>query len=207
MKKLICEKDIEALAESGTLSCAVDHYTIVTPSARDTAAKLGVLLIFTDERKEPSADPEIGAGAITQELVFNVLQSLIRQERLSPDFCEKLLETQRPYVYSEDPSGARVIDGKTVRMDADQEGGCVRRQKLEFGRSLPFSVSLLEINHGGRQRTRERDEILYAVEGAFCLRIGERRYTVKTGDCVFLPKETCGELLAESRCKIFCCSV
>ncbi len=43
MKRLICAKDVEALAEQGQKVMCIDADTLITPSARDAASAAGII--------------------------------------------------------------------------------------------------------------------------------------------------------------------
>ena len=42
MKRLICAKDVEALAQQGQKVMCIDADTLITPSARDAASAAGI---------------------------------------------------------------------------------------------------------------------------------------------------------------------
>ena len=42
MKKLICAKEVEALAQKGEKVMYIDADTLITPSAKDAAAERGI---------------------------------------------------------------------------------------------------------------------------------------------------------------------
>ena len=51
MKKLVCEKDIQALVNEGKKVCYIAEGTLVTPSAKDAARAAGIEISYGEEPK------------------------------------------------------------------------------------------------------------------------------------------------------------
>lgn len=202
VKTLICEQDVKALAEKGARFCEIDRNTIITPSARDMAAALGVELRCGEQGPAPceKSSPAAGESGITPELVMGVLQKLIAQGQLSSDFCEKLVRRQGIEQNDADESGLRIgRAGATGESEALSEKGRVCRQELlkESG------AGILLIDGGAYRWSWEENGTGYVAEGCLTASVNGRSYTVGKGDCVFIPRNTVVTLSSTSFCKVF----
>lgn len=194
MKKLICAKDIEALAASGKTVCYIDSETIVTPSAADTAKNSGITMT-----EQPAACMEKQAvhdtacaskpvdGGIDSELIYSVLKTLLEKGMLSglPSGLTGL-----PYDADCDPGGLKVVRGNTVKMDVFETGdpkATAFYQELVSKDESKMSAGFLVIDHSRFAWELTYEEIDYVIEGTLTIEINGKTYTAHPGDVLFVP--------------------
>lgn len=199
MKKLICEQDIKALAERGETCCELSGPVIITPSARDAAEAAGITFRAAGPSGERPAHPDQEENRITPELVLRVLQGLAAQGRLPSALCGKLTD---PYFQEEEDGGLLLL--RNARADELLPGTPgVRRRELFQGQGA--GTWILEIDRGVYPWAPEEDEKEYVLEGSLSVSAGRRRYSLQTGDCLFIPRGVSVELEAVGgRCRVLC---
>ena len=189
MKKLICAADVEEWVASGQKRCCIDRNTIVTPAAHDKARELG--LEFTDEpcgtlRSEP-------AGSETQDdLDMNAIFKFFKMLS-EKGMVEKLLGTalERPYQAETDPTGLKLVRGRTVKMEAyetGKPGAKVYRQEVIGKPDCSMSAGFLTVEHGSFAQETAHEETYIVLEGKLDVTLNERTFTAHEGDVLFIPK-------------------
>lgn len=217
MKKLICAGDVQKFAAEGGKICYIDSDTLVTAQAKDEAAALGIEFSTDAPSAAPAAAPAAQPAApattggnenmdgIDKDLIYNVLKALADKGMLNDVLKDIAPDTDVPYVCETDPSGLKVVRGKTVRMDEFFEGNPrVTYQELIDKNSSNISSGLLIIDHDTYEWTQNYDENDYVIEGSMTVTINGRSYTANAGDCIFIPNGATVVMGSkDSYCKVF----
>ncbi|WP_289355632.1 cupin domain-containing protein [Paenibacillus sp. S-12] len=189
MKKLICAADVEGWAASGQKQCCIDRNTIVTPAARDRAIELG--LEFTNEPCGTTSSE--AAGCKTQDdldmnAIFKIFKMLSEK-----GLVEKLLGTtiEPPYQAETDPTGLKLVRGRTVKMEAYETGTAsakVYRQEVIGKPDSSMSAGFLTVDRGSFEQETADAETYIVLEGTLDVTLNERTFTAHEGDVLFIPK-------------------
>lgn len=187
------------MAERGETCCELSGPVIITPSARDAAEAAGITFRPAGQSGERPVQPDREEDRITPELVLRVLQGLAAQGRLPPALCGKLTD---PYFREEEDSGLLLL--RNARADEPLPGAPgVRRRELFQGQGS--GAWILEIDRGVYPWAPEEDEKEYVLEGSLSVSVGRRRYSLQTGDCLFIPRGVPVKLEADGgRCRVLC---
>ena len=233
MKKLVCEKDIQALVNEGKKVCYIAEGTLVTPSAKDAARAAGIEISYGEEPKAccetpaacvapapapaapvaPAAAPVAAPAApaaeapaeISSDMIYEVLKKLADKGMLGDMFSAVAPAVDAPYVCEKDATGLKVVRGKTVRMDEFFEGNPkVKYQELIDKNDSNISSGLLVIDHDTYEWTQNYDENDYVIEGTFVVTINGKSYTAHAGDCIFIPNGASVVMGSKDHCcKVF----
>ncbi|MCE5173452.1 cupin domain-containing protein [Paenibacillus profundus] len=189
MKKLICAADVEEWVASGQKRCCIDSNTIVTPAARDRAIELG--LEFTNEPCGTMSSE--AAGCETQnDLDMNAIFKFFKilSEK---GLVEKLLGTalEPPYQAETDPTGLKLVRGRTVKMEAyetGKTGAKVYRQEVIGKPDCSMSAGFLTVAHDSFEQETAHEETYIVLEGSLDVTLNKRTFTAHEGDVLFIPK-------------------
>lgn len=188
MKKLICENDIRALAGNGEKACRIDADTIITPSARDEAARSGIEFVSEETKTECVSDLANSFSEISPETLNCLVGLLVERGYISKDLLQET-KPKKPYTYEKDPAGLKVVRGRSVRMEEFFPGNPkVKYQEVIDKEDSAISSGILVIDHDEYEWTQNYDENDYVLEGTMTVTINGRSYTAQQGDCVFIPK-------------------
>lgn len=192
MKKLICAKDVHALVKNGKKVLITDNDTIITPAARDAAKTLGVEITTGScaAQKCESAPQQKNEGAaeIDSAMIYKVLQAM-----MSSGLLKDVLEPtpEKPYTAECDPSGVKVIRGKSVKMDyfdTENPNNKVYFQEIVHKEECSMSAGFLTIDHSSFDWELCYDELDMILEGSVSVTINGKTYTANAGDVLMVPK-------------------
>ena len=216
MKKLVCEKDIQALVNEGKKVCYIAEGTLVTPSAKDAARAAGIEISYGEEPKAccetpaacvapapaapvaPAAAPVAAPAApaaeapaeISSDMIYEVLKKLADKGMLGDMFSAVAPAVDAPYVCEKDATGLKVVRGNTVRLIDKNDSN--------------ISSGLLVIDHDTYEWTQNYDENDYVIEGTFVVTINGKSYTAHAGDCIFIPNGASVVMGSKDHCcKVF----
>jgi ethanolamine utilization protein EutQ len=189
VKKLICAADVEEWAASGQKRCCIDGNTIVTPAAQDKAKELGIEFTHGPCGTLNSET----AGCETQDdLDMNAIFKLFKilSEK---GLVEKLLGTalEPSYQAETDPTGLKLVRGRTVKMDAyetGKPGAKVYRQEVIGKPDCSMSAGFLTVDHDSFECETAYEEIHIVLEGTLDVTLNERTFTAHEGDVLFIPQ-------------------
>ncbi|WII35041.1 cupin domain-containing protein [Paenibacillus thiaminolyticus] len=189
MKKLICAADVEEWAASGLKRCCIDRNTIVTPAARDKARELG--MEFTHEPCGTLRSEATGCDTqddLDMNAIFKFFKLLSEK-----GLVEKLLGTalEPPYQAETDPSGLKLVRGRTVKMEAYEtgtSGAKVYRQEVIGRPDCSMSAGFLTVDRDSFEQKTAREETYIVLEGTLDVTLNERTFTAHEGDVLFIPK-------------------
>lgn len=189
MKKLICAADVEEWVASGQKRCCIDRNTIVTPAAHDKARELG--LEFTDEPCG-SLISESANCATQDDLDMNAIFKFFKMLS-EKGLVEKLLGTalEPPYQAEKDPTGLKLVRGRTVKMEAYETGTSdakVCRQEVIGKPDCSMSAGFMTVDHGCFEQETNQEETYIVMEGTLDVTLNERTFTAHEGDVLFIPK-------------------
>lgn len=207
MKKLICESDIRALSEKGEAVCRIDSDTIVTPSARDEAARIGITIENCGAPELISRDPSV-LGKLSSwpsETLDCLIQLLVERGYLTQELLQERKLPEKPYKYEKDIAGLKVVRGRSVRLEEFFPGNSrIQFQELIDKEDSSICSGILVIDHDEYKWTQSYDENDYVLEGTLTITVDGRCYTAQEGDCIFIPKGTTVIMGSKtSRCKVF----
>ncbi|MEQ7049726.1 cupin domain-containing protein [Paenibacillaceae sp. P-4] len=189
MKKLICAADVEEWVASGQKRCCIDRNTIVTPAAHDKARELG--LEFTDEPCGTLSSA--AAGSETQDdLDMNAIFKFFKMLS-EKGMVEKLLgmTLDPPYQAETDPTGLKLVRGRTVKMEAydtGTSGAKVYRQEVIGKPDCSMSAGFMTVDHGCFEQETAHEETYIVMEGTLDVTLNEKTFTAHEGDVLFIPK-------------------
>ncbi|EHQ61010.1 transcriptional regulator [Paenibacillus dendritiformis C454] len=189
MKKLICAADVEEWVASGQKRCCIDSNTIVTPAARDKARELG--MEFTHEPCGTLSSEATGCETqddLDMNAIFKFFKLLSEK-----GLVEKLLGTalEPPYQAETDPTGLKLVRGRTVKMEACEtgtSGAKVYRQEVIGKPDCSMSAGFLTVDHDSFSQVTAREETYIVLEGTLDVTLNERTFTAHEGDVLFIPK-------------------
>lgn len=199
MKKLICAKEVEEACKSGKKSICIDADTLVTPSAKDAAASLGLEFVEGDCSCQETAPapaecectPAAGKGAgLDSDVIFKALQAMLAKGLINGNEFE-CANSDVPYLSEAHGNGLKVVRGGSVRMDEFDTGNPnakVAFQELVHKEECQMSAGFLEIDNSSFEWGLTYDEIDYVIEGTVVVTIDGKPYTGRAGDVLFVPK-------------------
>lgn len=188
MKKLICAADVEERGASGQKQCWIDRNTIVTPAARDKARELGVELTHAPCKTLRS---EAASCETPDDLDMNAIFKFFKMLS-EKGLVEKLLGTalEPPYQAETDPTGLKLVRGRTVKMEACEgtSGAKVYRQEVIGKPDGSMSAGFLTVDHDSFEQETAHEETYIVLEGSLDVTLNERTFTAHEGDVLFIPK-------------------
>ncbi|MHB8170111.1 MAG: cupin domain-containing protein [Thermincolia bacterium] len=203
MKKLITAADIKSILGTGQKVVYVGKDTIITPSARDTAAELGIA-IQTGTAPSAPAEVQVSAGTsgpactgdgcgpgaapegISQELITRIVMEVLSgMPGLKP---EPALVTEA------DPSGIRLVRGDSVKcepFDTGKPNDKVGLKEIFTIRESPdMAAGFMTLEDTAFSWNLTYEEIDYIVEGTLDITINGKTYRGKAGDVFYIPRNT-----------------
>jgi Ethanolamine utilization protein len=181
MKKLICAKDIETAHENGDQTVCLDNNTILTPSAKDLADNYQMTLQEECSKTDNKTSNDLPQN-ISKEVLVEMLKQLLSGSK-----------NDGPFIYKQDESGLKTVDGKSVKMDVFDTGNPdanVHFQEIVNKDESHMSAGFLEIDHSSFDWELTYEEIDYVIEGTLEVTIKGTKYTAHAGDVVFVPKNS-----------------
>ncbi len=204
MKRLICAKEVEEACKSGKKSIYIDADTLITPSAKDEAASLGVEFVEGDcccqgntvqnTATTPSAACSSGDNkGLDSDMIYKALQAMLAKGLIDGSSFEGgcAVSGDAPYAADSHCNGLKVVKGGSVRMDEFDTGNPnakVSYQELVHKEESQMSAGFLVIDNSSFEWGLTYDEIDYVIEGTVVVTIDGKPYTAKAGDVLFVPK-------------------
>lgn len=212
MKTLITINEVRKCIEHGEKSIFVDSNTIITPAAKDMAAEHSIKFtdevvtkvceeVVCEEKKVVCEDKKVVCeesicetvkkhddilGNIDKDLIARIVKEVLMETMMK--------KTQEAFESECDPSGLKLIRGKTVVCERFTNG----KENQEVG--LKDVVNTKESpNMGAGFMTIENstfdwelcyEEFEYIVEGNLDITINGNTYHGKAGDVFFIPKNS-----------------
>jgi ethanolamine utilization protein EutQ len=195
MKKLICASDVQALVKKGQKLFYTDCDTIITLAAKDEAHTLGVEFTTdptavekNDCKDKTTQQNNECAAEIDSTMIYKVLQAMMNSGLL-----KGVLDPtpEKPYTAECDPSGVKVVRGKSVKMDyfdTDNPSNKVYFQELIHKEECSMSAGFLTIDHSSFDWELCYDEIDMILEGTVSVTINGKTLTANQGDVLLVPK-------------------
>ena len=198
MKALITAEDIRKLHRDGNTAVdIVPRHTIITPEARDLAARLGVQV---NDRPGPATDEAGGEDGAVQE-IRRALEAKLPAGQHDPALLEQLVRKAMHEV-------REGFDGPTCeRQVADNGVVLVRGGSVQFGKfdgvpdkpigltdvigaadNSAISAGFMQWEKSSFPWTLTYDEIDVVLEGELHIRCGDNTYVGKPGDVFYIPK-------------------
>lgn len=203
MKKLICAKQVEAVEKQGKKVLYIDSDTIITPSAKDAAANLGIEFSTEPEPCEapacaasacepaapaaPAAQAPAAGGEIDTEVIYKALQALLAKGMLNGVLDGA---AQEPYVAERDAGGCvKLVRGNTAKWEPLDTGN--PSNKVFFNELIgaddksSVNAGFMTIENCSFPWDVGCEEIYYVVEGTLTVGLDGRVFTAYPGDALF----------------------
>ncbi|MDR0884942.1 MAG: cupin domain-containing protein [Clostridiales Family XIII bacterium] len=217
MRKLICEKDVQAFACAGSKTLYYDANTLITAAARDLAEKLEIKLVEGSETQTQSAccsnssspaSSSCDAG-LSEDIIYKALQVLIDKGIIDANTISNVAckDETKPYRYCKDASGLKIVDGGSVQLeylDTGNPSNDVNFQEVICSKeSSVMNAGFLDINSCTFDWPVECDEMYYVIAGPLNIIINGKTYTANAGDVVNLPVGSTVTFSAPGKAKMF----
>ncbi len=195
MKKLICAKDVEALAQQGQKVMCIDADTLITPSARDAAGAAGIEFRTGDPQTDccttsqgTHACQPATNGGIDSEVIYNALKKLMDKGMLGSVMSS--IGQDVPYVSEGDGSGMlKLVRSSTAKWEPLDTGN--PSDKVFFNELIgaddgsAMNAGFMTIENCSFPWDVACQEIYYVVEGTLTVEKDGRTFTANPGDCLF----------------------
>lgn len=201
MKRLICAKEVEALAQQGQKVMYIDADTLITPSARDAASSAGIE--FCEGTPAPqteccgSTSQDTHAcnptdKGIDSEVIYNALKTLMDRGMLGS--VMNSIGQDVPYVSESDGSGiVKLVRSETAKwLPLFEEGELVNKvfynELINADDNSQMNAGFITIDNCSFPWVTECQEIYYIVEGTLQVTKDGRVFTANAGDVMFFEK-------------------
>lgn len=191
MKKLICAKAVEAADKQGQKVICVDENTLITPSARDVAATLGIeFKTGTCEEVtnccETKTTCQSQSGEVDRDVIYNAVKALLDKGLLG-SLLSKLGEDV-PYV-SEGDSNLKLVRGNTAKWEVLDTGNPADKvfynELINKDDGSSMNAGFITIEKCEFPWECACQELYYVVEGTLTIESNGKVYTGHAGDCFF----------------------
>lgn len=192
MKKLICAKEVEALAQKGEKVMYIDADTLITPSAKDAAAERGIEFstdapckcCSEDTAEQPAAQNQSG---IDSELIYKALTALMEKGMLGNVMaaCQDV-----PYVSEKDSEGyVKLVRGNTAKWEPLDTGNpsdkVFYNELIGSSDGSSMNAGFMTIEKCSFPWDVACEEIYYVVEGTLTVEKDGTVFTAHPGDALF----------------------
>jgi len=224
VKKLITAADIKSIPGTGQTVLYMEPGVIITPSARDAAAELGITIRTGSPPAAPAAGqsaapaggqpaagsaaavctgeeggPVTGLTGISQELITRIVREVLAGMPGLPAEPEMVRE--------EDPSGVRLVRGETVKCDSFNTGNPkdkVGLREIFTTRESPhMATGFMTIEDSAFSWDLKYEELDYVIEGSLDIIVNGKTYRGKAGDVFYIPKNTTVTFSTPDKAKFF----
>lgn len=195
MKKLICAKEVETLAQQGQKVMYIDADTIITPSARDAASTAGIEFCTGTPQVEScstsqsthACNPTTNEG-IDSEVIYNALKKLMDNGMLSSVINS--IGQDVPYVSECDGNGfVKLVRSSTAKWEPLDTGNPADKvfynELIGADDGSAMNAGFMTIEKCNFPWDVACQEIYYVVEGTLTVEKDGRIFTAKPGDCMF----------------------
>lgn len=206
MKRLICAKDMEALAQQGEKVFYTDNNTIITPAARDAAQLYGIEITHQIAQQETCCPPkasEPDSAEIDTDMIYKVLKAMW-DKGLLKGIIDNVLHDK--YVAERGSGGLKIVRGQTVKFDPFDTGNPNNKvfcQELIHKDESKMSAGFLTMEKSCFEWELSYEEIDYVIEGTLTLTINGKTYTAYPGDVIYLPSGSKVVWSTNDKAKIF----
>jgi ethanolamine utilization protein EutQ len=213
VKKLITAQELKKQAGEGVKIVYLNKDMIITPSARDMAAELGIEL-RTGECAESSNNQ-----TITDLAIQAIVKNQTKGERLSLSDDEiniivqevlksiNLTPNKDTLIKENDPSGIRLVRGGSVICEAFDTGNPkdkVGIKEVLNSRECPnMATGFMTFEKSAFDWMLGYDELDYIVEGDLDIIVNGKTYHGHQGDVFFIPMGTSITFSVPNYCKFF----
>ena len=197
MKRLICAKDVEALAQQSQKVMYIDADTLITPSARDAASAAGIEFRTGDPQGECCATETsqgthacqpAANGGIDSEVIYNALKKLMDKGMLGGLMSS--IGQDVPYVSEGDGSGMlKLVRSSTAKWEPLDTGNPADKvfynELIGADDGSAMNAGFMTIEKCNFPWDVACQEIYYVVEGTLTVEKDGRVFTANPGDCLF----------------------
>ena len=204
MKKLIAVQDVRKNHAEGIKTIFVNKNVILTPSARDVAAELGIAIKAGEDcmtepieviKKEGKGD----AMGLKEEDINAIVKEVIK--------CLGMVAPKDEIVKECDPSGIRLVRGESVICDAFDTGNprdkVGIKEILDSKESPNMATGFMTFEKSSFDWTLGYDELDYIIEGDMDIIVNGTTYHGHKGDVFLIPMGTSITFSVPNYCKFF----
>jgi len=202
VKKLVTVNEIKSIANTGKKILYLEPGTIVTPAAKDAAAEWGISLREgpapvenEDSCSQSDCQEDLLMGCekpMDEKVVSCVDPSMI--SRIVLEVVAGLSHTKGEMKKEEDPSGLRLIRGKSVECETFNTGNPQDKvgltEILTRKESPDMATGFMTIEESSFYWELKYAEIDYIIEGTLDFIVDGRRYRGRAGDVFYIPKDS-----------------
>lgn len=163
MKTLISAQTIEEAMARGQEEIAIDPQTIITPQARDMAAKAG--LRFIEKAPLPS-----GGDDLTAERIYKCLSALLATGSLQQDFLDQLQAISAPL-------GLHIEQVQELNLPINGQGRFLHEKALKTLRHEVFAI-----DRKGKTYSAQKETVLTVISGEVEICTAGYRCQLAVGD-------------------------
>lgn len=218
MKKLVTASDIKNLISSGRKSLCFEPGTIITPSAKDLAAELGVVIESGPRRETaPAACPTAPPAAEPADCIAGACGTAAGANEISPALIAQIvrevlasvpgIQAEGAMVKEEDPSGLRLIRGSTVNCESFNTGNprdkVGIKEILNIKESPNMATGFMTIEESSFSWDLKYEEMDYIIEGTLEMTVNGKTYRGQAGDVFYLPSNATVTFSSPDKCKFF----
>jgi ethanolamine utilization protein EutQ len=185
MKKLIKAADVRDLVGSDSKTLYVGKGAIITPEAKDMAARMGITILREDrpsvQHPQHAAADSCCAAGIDQQSITKIVQQVMAAAATAP----AELPVER------DAGGLRLVHGDTVAFEAFDTGNSADKVQikeiLDIKESPHMATGFMTIDQSKFDWELKYEEIDYIIEGVLEFTINGKKYSGKAGDVFYIP--------------------
>ena len=194
MKKLICAKDVEALAQQAQKVMYIDEDTLITPSARDAASAEGIEFSTRPSDSQACCQPQgapscsDNAEGINSEVIYNALKTLMDKGMLGSVMSS--IGQDVPYVSESDGNGlVKLVRSNTAKWEPLDTGNPADKvfynELIGADDGSSMNAGFMTIENCNFPWDVACQEIYYVVEGTLTVEKDGKVFTANPGDCMF----------------------
>lgn len=192
MKKLVCVKEVLALAQKGEKVMYIDSDTLITPSARDEAANAGIEFC---EGEAPcctaaaSSGCNASAGGVDSEVIYSALKTLMEKGMLGQ--VMSAVGQDVPYISEGNAEGTvKLVRSGTAKWlplfeDGDLVDKVFYNELIGAADGSSMNAGFITIDRCSFPWETACQELYYVVEGTLVIGDGTREFVANAGDCLF----------------------
>lgn len=185
----------EMAAKSNDRSIVLERDSILTPSARDMATEMGLIVTKQCDRvitrKGKHYTPFNSDQQATNSYPANPGQDASPSGVIVNQIVQKVLDTiQQPVCVK---PGLTPVRGDSVVVkpfQADHEGQQAGVSKVITSREANLTAGFMTFDHSELAWYANCDEINYVVDGEYVLRMEDREFHARAGDVLYIPRGT-----------------
>lgn len=164
MKTLISAQTVQDAVSHGQKEIAIDPQTIITPQARDIAAKEGIVFV------EKAVSPDTSVGNLSAERIYQCLSALVASGSLNQSFLEQLQALSTPH-------GLHLEHVQDLPLTPNAMGHVLHETALKT-----LKTEIFALNGQGKSCTVQKETLFTVVDGQIELSMGAHRSQLSVGD-------------------------